>query len=141
MAVAFNGAKNNAPELQLHTHIINMAIDDFTVDDLPNRQHSREFEEEIRRDGPWPNPPTRGTTQLTNLAGVLYRLQTMDNITEDRYKDARNAEAKLAKKIKPSLEDEYWKTVHAHCVRDLGYEGDGAMGEFVEDARRFLKRW
>ncbi|MEA5406136.1 hypothetical protein VB773_00115 [Haloarculaceae archaeon H-GB2-1] len=69
----------------------------------------------------------------------MYRLQTVAYVTEDQYKDARDAEAKLAKKIDPSLEDGYWKTVHAHCVRDLGYEGDGAMGEFVEDAKRFLK--
>lgn len=85
-------------------------------------------------------PPGRNTEQLTNLAGVLYRLRTASYVTTDQYRDARNAEAKLAKRINPSLKNEYQKTVHAHCVRDLGYEGNDAMEEFVEDARRFLKR-
>lgn len=91
--------------------------------DRPNRQHSAEYEEEVRRDGPWPDPPAQNTKQLTNLAGVLYRLQTVDYVTVDRYKNARDAEADLSKKIDPTLDDrEYHKTVHAHRVRYLGYD-------------------
>jgi hypothetical protein len=118
-----------------------MTLDDFTVSgDRSNRQHPYEFEEEVRRADLWPSPPNRNTKQLMNLAGVLYRLRYGTRVTKDQFKDARDAESQLAREIDPSLGYDYWKTVHAHCVRDLGYEGDGAVDEFVADARRFLRR-
>lgn len=118
-----------------------MGLGKFTPDDdKTNRQHTSAFEGEVRQSKLWPNRPAQNTIQLANLAGVLYRLQAGTRVTKKQFNDACDAEAELARKINSSRGHKYWKTVHAHCVRDLGYEGDGAVDEFVADARRFVER-
>jgi len=118
-----------------------MGLGKFTSDDdKPDRQHTSAFEKEVRQSNLWPNPPAQNSIQLSNLAGVLYRLQAGTRVTKEQFNDACNAEAELAREIDSSRGYKYWKTVHAHCVRDLGYEGDGAVYEFVADARRFLEQ-
>jgi hypothetical protein len=112
----------------------------FTPDEKKsNRQYTSAFEKEVRQSHIWPDPPDQNTIQLENLAGVLFRLKGTQ-VTKQQFRSARDAEAELARKIKSSRGNEYQRTVHAHCVRDLGYEGDDAVDEFVKDARRFLKQ-
>lgn len=118
-----------------------MGLGNFVPDDnKAERQHTSEFEEEVRQSKLWPDTPPRNTIQLANLAGVLYRLQAGSRITKEQFDEACAAEAELAREINSSRGYKYHKTVHAHCVRDLGYEGDGAVYEFVEDTRRFLRQ-
>ena len=84
--------------------------------------------------------------QVENVTAVIWNMMEADKpITEETFKQARDARAAFVREKVSDLEEEYYKTVHKNCVTNLGYRKDNGfqrpMWGFVKESEEIIKTY
>lgn len=121
-----------------------MGIDKFRTDSNREGMYPDSFREHVIN-WDWPVSLDRSQTkQVENVTAVIWKMMESDTpITEETFKQARNARAAFVCEKASDLDGEYYKTVHKNCVTNLGYRSNNGfqhpMWSFIKETRRVIE--